>query len=273
MTSNTPKTVKILSLDGGGMKGYFSATFLKRFCQDANINGNELYKAFDLMAGTSIGGIQALGLSYGKSPDDMMQLLATQGPKIFNSGSSLPLSAYKFSVIMGLPTFPSSFYQQVPLKNALTSVFGPTLKLSDLPGNVIVSSWNSHQDQSTFFSNINNLEPFLTGSDQTAVDVGLATSAAPLYFPTASVSGQTMIDGGVCVNNPVAVAYSVAKKMYPSCTRFYILSVGAGSAHNDFVPEAAKLKGMLSQFNPPLLKDAADELAKNIKGYHHVFRS
>ena len=258
----TPKTVKILSLDGGGMRGYLSATFLKRFCQDAGITPNQLSSTFDIITGTSIGGIQGLGYTYGKTPDDMLQFFATKGASIFYYSSVLPLSAYKFSVIMGLPTYPSTFYGQAPLKAALEEVFGTTLKLSDLPGKVIIPSWDTHEDESTIFSNITGFDPFLTGVDQKVVDVGLATSAAPLYFPSASVNSHTLIDGGVYQNNPVTTAYSVSKKMFPACTRFCILSVGTGVAHNDFIPETVQRCPLLKDFHDPLMAEAQDEMEK-----------
>ena len=140
------KTVKILSLDGGGMKGYFTATFLNRFCLDAGIAPNRLYDEFNIITGTSIGAIQALGYAYGKTPEEMRQFFATKGSSIFAYNSILPLSAYKFSVIMGLPTYPSTFYAQAPLQAALEEVFGTTMKLSDLSGKVIIPSWNTHED-------------------------------------------------------------------------------------------------------------------------------
>lgn len=258
----TPKTVRILSLDGGGMRGYLSATFLKRFCQDAGITPNQLFNSFDIITGTSIGGIQALGYAYGKTPDDMLQFFATQGANIFYYNSVLPLSAYKFSVIMGLPTYPSTFYGQAPLQAALVSVFGTTLKLSDLYGKVIIPSWDTHEDESTIFSNITGFEPFMTGATQDVVSVGLATSAAPLYFPSASVNSHTLIDGGVYQNNPVTTAYSVSKKMFPSCSRFCILSVGTGVAHNDFIPESALRKSLLKDFHDPLVMEAQNEIEK-----------
>jgi patatin-like phospholipase/acyl hydrolase len=51
------KVYRILSFDGGGMKGLFSAYFMKQFCQDAAIPGNKIYEYFDIIAGSSIGGI------------------------------------------------------------------------------------------------------------------------------------------------------------------------------------------------------------------------
>jgi patatin-like phospholipase/acyl hydrolase len=265
---SSSKTVKILSLDGGGMRGYFSATFLKRFCLDAGIQPNKLYDSFDIITGTSIGGIQALGYAYGKTPEEMRQFFASKGSSIFAYNSILPLSAYKFSVIMGLPTYPSTFYAQEPLKTALTEVFGNTLKLSDLSGKVIIPAWDTHEDQSAIFSNISGLEPFLSGADRSIVDVGLATSAAPLYFPPASVNSHTMIDGGVYVNNPVTLAYSVAKKMFPGVARFCILSVGTGVAHNDFIPETTlKLKTVDSELEQETKKEIEKIRQKLLKKY------
>ncbi len=255
---NAPKTVRILSLDGGGMRGYMSATFLKRFCQDAGITPHRLFDSFDIITGTSIGGIQALGYVWGKSPDDMIQFFATKGASIFYYSSVLPLAAYKFSVIMGLPTYPSTFYGQDPLKAALVEVFGTTLKLSDLPGKVIIPAWDAHEDASTIFSNITGFDPFMTGADTDVVSVGLSTSAAPLYFPPASVGGHTLIDGGVYQNNPVTTAFSVSKKMFPGASRFCVLSVGTGVAHNDFIPETS----LLSSTPDPLMQEVGAEMEK-----------
>ena len=251
-TPQTAKTVRILSLDGGGMRGYLSATFLKRFCVQAGIPANQLFNSFDIITGTSIGGVQALGYAYGKTPDEMLQFFSSKGASIFYYNSILPLSAYKFSVIMGLPTYPTTFYGQAPLQAALEEVFGTTLKLSDLPGKVIIPSWDAGEDTSTIFSNITGFEPFMTGANTEVVNAGLATSAAPLYFPSASVSGETLIDGGVYQNNPVTTAFSVARQLFPQATRLCVLSVGTGVAHNAFVPEAA-LNSAVEE--DPLVKD------------------
>lgn len=254
----TSKTVRILSLDGGGMRGYLSATFLKRFCVQAGIPANQLFNSFDIITGTSIGGVQALGYAYGKSPDEMLQFFSSKGASIFYYNSILPLSAYKFSVIMGLPTYPTTFYGQAPLQAALEEVFGTTLKLSDLPGKVIIPSWDAGEDASIIFSNITGFEPFMTGANTEVVNAGLATSAAPLYFPSALVSGETLIDGGVYQNNPVTTAFSVARQLFPQATRLCVLSVGTGVSHNAFVPETAlKLSGDSS-----LVSEVEQEMAK-----------
>lgn len=248
-----PKTVRILALDGGGMRGYLSATFLKRFCQEAGIKPQELFNHFDLISGTSIGGIQALAYAYGLSPEEMLGFFESEGAKIFAYDSVLPLPAYKASVLLGLPTYPLTFYRQEPLKASLEAVFGVSLQLSDLPGKVIVPSWQAGQNTPLIFSNIPGLEPFLTGLDTEVVKVGLATSAAPLYFPSASVNGDKVLDGGVYLNNPVTTAFAVAKQLFPASTRACVLSVGTGVAHTAFVPKL-KTQGVAS-LEDALLRD------------------
>ena len=64
-------TVRVLSLDGGGIRGYLSLKWLQRFISQWGVNGNELWKYFDVICGTSIGGIAALSYAYGKSPDEL----------------------------------------------------------------------------------------------------------------------------------------------------------------------------------------------------------
>lgn len=240
------------------MRGYLSATFLKRFCQDAGIDPTKLFDTFDLITGTSIGGIQALGYAYGKTPAEMLTFFETKGSQIFAYSSILPLSVYKMNVIMGLPTYPSTFYAQTALKTALQDVLG-TATLGDLPGKVLIPTWNADDDQALILSNIGGMEPFLQGSAMLAVDAGLSTSAAPLYFPPASALGKVTLDGGVYQNNPVALAFSVAKKLFPAVHRFCVLSVGTGIGYTNFVPQTSL---MLSQptADLELMQDVDHEL-------------
>ena len=261
-------TVKILSLDGGGMRGYLSATFLKRFCTQAGID--KLSDSFDIITGTSIGGIQALGYAYGKSPDEMLQFFANKGSSIFNYSSVLPLSAYKFNVIMGLPTYPATFYGQPPLRQALEEVFGTTVKLSDLPGKVIIPSWDAVKNSSTIFSNITGLEPFITGADTAVVSVGLATSAAPLYFPPLQFGETTLIDGGVYQNNPVTMAFSVAKQLYPEATRLCVLSVGTGVSHAAFTPETVTKLPLSNEISLEIANFKKKLLLKYPDNHEHI---
>jgi len=260
------QTVKILNLQGGGIRGYMSATFLARFCTQAGINPNQLYNAFDLITGTSIGGIQALGYANGKAPSDLLSYMNTNAETIFApyrtpaGGSSyrttmsalgISRNAYLLYVLSGLwtaspwygynfsftPSTPPgaismySLYSNTGLQTVLTDALGSETLLSGLPGKVIITSWDIDESIPVLFSNITNFPSLLTGANQNAVNVGLCTSAAPLYFPIVTMSGHQYIDGGVFQNNPVETAFSVARQLYPTATRFCILSVGTGTSN------------------------------------------
>ena len=76
-------TIRVLSLDGGGVRGYLSLKFLQRFVAQWGINPNELWKYFDVICGTSIGGIQALAYAYGKSTQDLEPFFREKAKKVF----------------------------------------------------------------------------------------------------------------------------------------------------------------------------------------------
>ena len=127
-------TLRILSLDGGGMRGYVSANFLKSFVDLWGINPNELWKYFDVITGSSIGGIMALALSFGKSPEELLTFFTEDGPWIFTTStttpSSRPSTLSKVNTILGGPLSNPTFYPSTTsgivtmrLKSKLDSVF------------------------------------------------------------------------------------------------------------------------------------------------------
>jgi len=234
------RTVRLLNLQGGGIRGYLTANVLERFCRDANIDPNKLYQKFDIISGTSIGGIQTLGYAKGLSPTQFKTLIENNAETIFNYGAALPWvqsrSTYALAVLMGLEGYTfeylgqniSCMYQNTGLNTVLTSALGANTLLSDIPGKVIVTAYDVDESKPVLFSNITGEEPLLIGAEQKAVDVGLATSAAPTYFPIYGFNGHKYIDGGVFQNNPVNTNLSIARKLYPDASRFFILSIGTG---------------------------------------------
>ena len=87
-----PNTLRVLSLDGGGMRGYISCVFMELFVQQWGINPNEIWKYFDVIVGSSIGGIQAMAYSIGLSPTDISGFFTNDGQWIFTTSSSIPSS-------------------------------------------------------------------------------------------------------------------------------------------------------------------------------------
>ena len=102
---------QILSLDGGGLRGMFSAALLARLEEDLDLR---VVDHFDLIAGTSTGGIIALGLGLGLSPREILQFYTDHGPRIFRDRSRL----------RGLRHLLRAKYSAGPLRAALTDVLG-----------------------------------------------------------------------------------------------------------------------------------------------------
>lgn len=220
-----------------------SATFLKRFCEDANINPNQLYNQFDIITGTSIGGIQALGYAYGLSPMQIITLMQQRGPLIFDPGI-FTLPYYKERVVMGLSTS-SYIYDNTQIKNAVKSVVPAITKLSGLPGKVIIPSWNRTTNMPVLFSNITGYD-FLSGNNELVCDVATATASAPIYFQECSFSGGVYADGGVIQNNPTLIGYHAAQNIFPTANRYCILSLGAGATYADVLEPSVPSTPLLS---------------------------
>jgi predicted acylesterase/phospholipase RssA len=249
-------TVRILSLDGGGVRGYLSLKFLQRFIQQWGINPNELWKYFDVITGTSIGGIQALGYAYGRSPEYLEPFFKDQAKRVFtirsildigqcntNYDSNRPSIAQKV-ILIGqndpfyksacAPDEGNSNYGSNILHNVLVDNFG-TDKLSDLKTKVIIPAYQDDTSTYVNFSNYSNSNMFI-GSEAQIVDVARATSAAPVYLPSYSFGTpeHRYIDGGVYQNNPSEIALSLGKALKPTANRACVLSLGTGIGEMGF---------------------------------------
>ena len=120
------KNDNALCFDGGGMKGLFSAYFMKQFCLDAGIPGNKIYEYFGIIAGTSIGGIQALAYASGYSPDDMIQLFLDQQNPLTNGSDNTSSIFYPpVSTLQKIKTLlygDETWYQNTNLKAKLIEI-------------------------------------------------------------------------------------------------------------------------------------------------------
>lgn len=257
MSSNT---LRILSIDGGGMKGLISASFFSHFVTLWGINPAEIWDQFDVIAGTSVGGIQALGYAMGQSPSDMINFFRTDGPWIFTTDESnpsiVPSTLSKVNTIIGGPLSNPTFYQNDPdinigqtrLKNTLDTVFGSNT-MQALQTNVVIPSFERNDvdpefsqltNRPVYFSN-SEVVPVLEGQDNLIADVGMATSAAPLYFAPWVIGEDSFIDGCTTQNNPASFALSVAQALKPTANRYCVLSLGTGLGDVGFDPDAGKM--------------------------------
>lgn len=212
---------RILSLDGGGIRGVMTATLLERL---EKAHPGFLSKV-DLFAGTSTGGILALGLAAGLTPREIGQLYAESGTRVFADSV--------WDDIHDLGKLTGADYSNQPLKQAILDRIGE-ITLGDLPKRVLISSFDLDNEPRTpgvlrtwkpkFFHNFPGND---SDADQELVDVALRTSAAPTYFPIY----QGYIDGGVVANNPSMCALAQALNAEAggqNLRQVTLLSIGTG---------------------------------------------
>lgn len=218
---------RILSIDGGGIKGVIPAAFLSTVEEST---GKRIVDNFDLIAGTSTGGIIALGLGLGLSAQDLLGLYVTQGPAIFEQEVS-STSAGRF--IAALRRYRQRArrligpkYRPDKLQAALRSVLGDA-SVGDSVTRLVVPAFDAHRREVHVFKTSHH-ERFTMDWKVAAVDVALATAAAPTYFPSHAIeSGIGLLDGGLWANNPVglAVVEAVGVLGWPR-DQLYVLSIG-----------------------------------------------
>ena len=189
---------QILSLDGGGIKGLFTAAVLAHLEEDFNIRVTE---HFDLIVGTSTGGIIALGLGAGKSPLEILKFYVEKGSKIF------PRSRLSW-----LKHFYCSKYDASPLEEALKDCMGDCL-LGDSSKRLVVPTYNLGEDDVYLFKTPHN-ERLKRDYKVPMWKVAMATTAAPTYFPSfRKLDHLRLVDGGLWANNPTLVGIAEAVSM------------------------------------------------------------
>jgi len=210
MENPNEKSIKVLAIDGGGIRGIIPAVILRELQKRL---GKDLWRTFDLIAGTSTGGIIALGIgTQGNkgapySPSELLSLYVQNGPAIFHKNFFTParqLILPKYSPD-ALETILTKFFQDTELHTALTPL--------------LISSYDL-QGQLPFFFKSHRIaaDPSYNWK---VTDVARATSAAPTFFPPTSLdekqSGlcargwrsvrQQPVDGGVCRSADVVSRY------------------------------------------------------------------
>lgn len=239
------KKVRILSLDGGGMRGIIPATVLEyvenKIIEITKNKNARLADYFDLIAGTSTGGIlTAFYLTPAKSlfkedpntkykASEALAFYSNDGYKIFNESK-------KFGWFGLRQLFNAAKYSPKELEKILHKEF-QYLQLKDLLKPCIITTYNMKRKSSFFFS---SREPMEKDREFYIKDVLRSTSAAPTFFPPAFIKNlaneQQMIniDGGVFANNPAMCAYSEGRSTdfgdikFPSAKDMLILSIGTG---------------------------------------------
>lgn len=238
-----PNTARVLGLPGGGTRGYLQNLSMKLWLDQAGLPQDEIWKYFDIIGGTSVGGINALAYAFGLTPDENYNFYLEESPWIFTIrqvsdigiNASVPSNRPNIPQKVGILALNDQFYNAVDpinsnyggarIRSALDTVFG-NATMQDLKTNVVIPAFEKDTQSYILFSNLDL--PGLTGKDELIKNVALATSAAHLYLPPHIFNGHTYLDGGVFQNNPTRIALSLAKQIKPISNRFCVYCPGTG---------------------------------------------
>lgn len=197
---------QILSLSGGGFLGLYTASVLAMIEEQT---GKPIVEAFDLIAGTSVGGIIALGLSSGRSAAEIRDAFLEDGADIFSARSPARgwLSS-RWQIVTGLP---SARYDPKNLRKTIDRIAGAGTKMCDLRRPTVIPSVNLTKGGPKVFKTGHHPRLVLDWRFD-VVDVALATSAAPTYFPIHRIGNELFADGGMFANSPDLIALHEAEQ-------------------------------------------------------------
>ncbi|MYA34708.1 MAG: patatin-like phospholipase family protein [Gemmatimonadales bacterium] len=243
--------IHVLALDGGGMRGLYTATVLRtlarRFTDTGGAAGLDLGKGFDVVLGTSTGAILAAAIALGIPIDEVAALYENAGPRIFKKPIPLPRESdgprrkIRFAW-WALSHLCRSANPNRELRSELKRLFGDWTfgDLYEQRGiGLCVSATSALKHKPRVFKTRHVSEKD-RDDDLSIVEACLASSAAPIYLPLASIeadrlSGQVYADGGLWANNPVLVGLIEGLAVSEPKQPVVVMSVGtcpptAGSA-------------------------------------------
>lgn len=246
---------QILSLGGGGIRGAFITSYLNELEKRL---GRPISESFDLIAGTSTGGIIAAGLAAGKSAAEMHDFYVRYGADIFPAQppykargvmrSLYPMANWVFKKKTGRSldaAFRSRFNQEV-LKSSFEDAFGER-KLRDINcTRLVIPVVNLTKGQPHAFRSL-HLPKGVHDADIKIADALIATTAAPTYFPHKQIGGSAFVDGGMWAPDPSMLAVAEAiriqqfnKRHLPEganeMDEIHLLSIGTGQAQFSMEP-------------------------------------
>jgi patatin-like phospholipase/acyl hydrolase len=259
-----PQRRAILSIDGGGIRGVVAGRILAAIEEGC---GKPCVELFDMICGTSTGGILALGLTKPdpKAPGkpqyaaaQLVDLYRQQGPVIFDrslewrieSGNGVLHSKYPATTIERV--LHEVYFQETTISEALVDVLITSFDIQGCSGFMFKRSYA-----------VSGKWP-----DYPMWQAARATSAAPTYFPPLVLPNpeggpdHILVDGGVCVNDPALCGYAEARKAFPSDPDVLVVSVGTGDKAHAIHRDACEWG--LVQWARPILDVVFDGVADSV---------
>ena len=255
----TDREFRILAIDGGGIKGIFPAGFLAGL-EDRYLGGEPVTRYFDLIAGTSTGGIIALGLGAGLPAASLRDLYIDRGGEVFPPARLGHLGRLG----RGAMSFVRYRYHRAALSRLLRQSLGDR-RLGQSRARLCVPAMEGLHGEVFVYKTPHHPDYHLDGAKR-MVAVGEATSAAPTFFqPLRDGSGYVLVDGGVWANNPTMVALTEALSCFDIFRdQVRILGLGCGPARRQVGKWKIALGGRLIWWD--LILAAMDLQSQNANG-------
>lgn len=187
---------QILSLSGGGFLGLYTAIVLAEL---ESISGQPLADRFDLIAGTSVGGILGVAVAARIPMSTVVAAIEENGHQIF-SDRPVPQGRFRKKIELGRNAL-SAKYSSTKLRDVIVGLVGEHSTMNDLHQRLIVPTINLTKGSPQLFKTPHH-ETIQRDGRLALVDVALATSAAPTFFPLHAISGELFADGGLFANSP-----------------------------------------------------------------------
>lgn len=211
---------KLLSIDGGGIRGLLPALVLTEL-ERRFLDGESIGRHFDMIVGTSTGGIVALGLGQGMPAREIAELYLERGERIFPPGNMITRRLRR------LRNWTTYVHDRDVLEAELRRAFGDRLlDTSQVP--LCIPSYEGRYAEPYIFKTPHHPDYRRDGRER-LVDVGLATAVAPTAYRAIDRDGYTFVDGGIWANNPVMVGVVDALACFRIERRqMRVLSLGTG---------------------------------------------
>jgi uncharacterized protein len=253
-------TKRVLAIDGGGIRGVIPAVALARVEEKT---GHRIADLFDLIAGTSTGGILAAGLGIGVPAADLVGLYRDHGADIFNSGLLRKIICLVFGPEYAAGGLEAELKQRLGQK-----------RLADALTGLLITSFDMRFGEAWFFSRADaRKDPTDARRNCLLWEIARATSAAPTYFSPTRLSASmqsdsVLVDGGVFANNPAMCAWVDQHEGINGTRDIMILSLGTGSVPHPVTLARARRWGKILWAQPAigaLLDGQADTVEFQVK--------
>jgi len=231
---------KILCIDGGGIRGILSSAVI---AQLEDILGTNIAQHFDLIAGTSTGGIISIALT--KQDDSGAVYSAREITDFYIEFGRSVFSKRLF----GGAFYPK--YKSEPLEQAMEQYLGHDI-FYKLSTKVMITTYDLESRRPYFFKNWKERDYMCP-----VYKIATATSSAPIFFPPTKINDMVLIDGAIAANNPAMCAYAEAKKLWPN-EELLIVSIGTGDSRRPIHYDQSKNWGVFGWLDKlvPILSDA-----------------